>query len=107
MFFITVHETDGICICKGVVLDVAKSLTFPLPLLAVAHQQFILGTDLKTKMYFGLYHLMFRSNLVPSYLLHAFPFSGSTHVCGDDDIATLVKVYPHAILFTKSSVESV
>lgn len=45
-------------------------------------------------MSFGLYHLMFRSNLVPSYLLHAFPFSGSTHVCGDDDIATLVKVIP-------------
>ncbi|XP_059453549.1 uncharacterized protein LOC132184080 isoform X2 [Corylus avellana] len=44
----------------GVILDVAKSLTFPLPLLAVAHQQFILG---------------------------------STHVCGDDDIATLVKVW--------------
>lgn len=49
IFFITVHETDGICICKGVILDVAKSLTFPLPLLAVAHQQLILGTDLKTK----------------------------------------------------------
>jgi hypothetical protein len=49
IFFITVLETDGICICKGVILDVAKSLTFPLPLLAVAHQQLILGTDLKTK----------------------------------------------------------
>uniref|UniRef100_A0A2N9EIJ8 3-hydroxyisobutyrate dehydrogenase n=1 Tax=Fagus sylvatica TaxID=28930 RepID=A0A2N9EIJ8_FAGSY len=44
----------------GVILDVSKSLTFPLPLLAVAHQQLILG---------------------------------STHVCGDDDSASLVKVW--------------
>ena len=28
---------------QGIVLDMAKSLTFPLPLLSVAHQQLILG----------------------------------------------------------------
>ncbi|KAK4567487.1 hypothetical protein RGQ29_003319 [Quercus rubra] len=44
----------------GTILDVAKSLTFPLPLLAVAHQQIILG---------------------------------SSHVSGDDDSATLAKVW--------------
>nr|POE74168.1 putative oxidoreductase ygbj [Quercus suber] len=44
----------------GTILDVAKSLTFPLPLLAVAHQQLILG---------------------------------SSHVFGDDDSATLAKVW--------------
>ncbi|XP_030937464.1 uncharacterized protein LOC115962725 isoform X3 [Quercus lobata] len=44
----------------GTILGVAKSLTFPLPLLAVAHQQLILG---------------------------------SSHVSGDDDSATLAKVW--------------
>ncbi|KAM4106537.1 hypothetical protein ACB094_04G071700 [Castanea mollissima] len=44
----------------GTILDVAKSLTFPLPLLAIAHQQLILG---------------------------------SSHVSGDDDTATLAKVW--------------
>ncbi|XP_075661996.1 uncharacterized protein LOC142631655 isoform X3 [Castanea sativa] len=44
----------------GTILDVAKSLTFPLPLLASAHQQLILG---------------------------------SSHVSGDDDTATLAKVW--------------
>ena len=42
-----VHETNRISILKGTILDVAKSLTFPLPLLAVAHQQLILGIILK------------------------------------------------------------
>lgn len=31
---------------KGIVLDMAKSCMFPLPLLAVAHQQLIAGIDL-------------------------------------------------------------
>ena len=31
---------------KGSILDMAKSLPFPLPLLAVAHQQLISGTTL-------------------------------------------------------------
>lgn len=30
---------------KRIILDLAKSLTFPLPLLAVAHQQLLLGTE--------------------------------------------------------------
>lgn len=33
---------------KGVVLDMAKSLTFPLPLLAVAYQQLLAGMNLNT-----------------------------------------------------------
>ena len=42
-----VHETNRISILKGTILDVAKSLTFLLPLLAVAHQPLILGIILK------------------------------------------------------------
>lgn len=37
---------------------------------------------------------MFGSNLVRSYRLHTFPLSGSSHVSGDDDSATLAKVIP-------------
>lgn len=37
---------------------------------------------------------MFGSNLVHSYRLHTFPLSGSSHVFGDDDSATLAKVIP-------------
>ncbi|KAG6675892.1 hypothetical protein I3842_15G128500 [Carya illinoinensis] len=48
----------------GVILDVAKSLTFPLPLLAVAHQQLNLGCS---------------------------------HVCEDDDNATLVKAWEEVL----------
>ena len=37
---------------------------------------------------------MFGSNLVHSYRIHTFPLSGSSHVSGDDDSATLAKVIP-------------
>lgn len=33
---------------KGIVLDMAKLLTFPLPLLAVAYQQLLAGMNLDT-----------------------------------------------------------
>lgn len=58
---------------KGIALDMAKTLAFPLPLLAVAHQQLILGSNMNP-----LFNLnkkircnncvVGRSNLVCSYL---------------------------------------
>ncbi|KAF9667517.1 hypothetical protein SADUNF_Sadunf15G0031400 [Salix dunnii] len=40
-----VHSYRNVVQNLGVVLDMAKSLVFPLPLLAVAHQQLILGSS--------------------------------------------------------------
>lgn len=58
---------------KGIALDMAKTLAFPLPLLAVAHQQLILGSN--SNPLFNLNKkircnncVVGRSNLVCSYL---------------------------------------
>lgn len=89
--FMTFHVSNGCLVqnFKGLVLDMAKSLTFPLPLLAVAHQQLIYGKDLKSCYTFESnmmgHFLTFTSNLV-------LVFPGSSHKHGDDDGTTLVKV---------------
>ncbi|KAF8398972.1 hypothetical protein HHK36_014837 [Tetracentron sinense] len=58
------HFLDTFVRNLGFILDMAKSLTFPLPLLAVAHQQ----------------------------LIH-----GSSHIHGEDDDTTLVKVWERVL----------
>ncbi|XP_058108204.1 uncharacterized protein LOC131251484 isoform X2 [Magnolia sinica] len=52
-FFVDVHVFRGVSKSLdgrivGFVLDMAKSLTFPLPLLAVAHQQLLYGSSCKS-----------------------------------------------------------
>lgn len=66
-------------ILKGVILDTAKMLPFLLPILAVAHQQLILGSDLNLLFNFGTGNhcidcLGVRSNLVCSHIVYTFPF---------------------------------
>lgn len=82
---------------KGIVLDMAKSCTFPLPLLAVAFQHLIAGMylhDLQflTTIICRWQLLMFWSNLILTLLISNCPFTGSSHGHGNDGDDTLIKV---------------
>lgn len=83
---------------KGIALDMAKALTFPLPLLAFAYQQLILGRNLNPLFYLNKKItcndcFVGRSSLVWfNCISNKFPISGLSHAHGNDDNPPLVRV---------------
>jgi len=72
---------------KETILNMSKSLTFPLPILAATHLQLIHGTKLVN--YTSLLKV---KNLFPAYIVWKIIFSGASLVDSGEDITILTKV---------------
>lgn len=71
---------------KGPVMGTAKQLTFPLPLLSMAYQQLIHGIKVKNEK--SVFFAVLMTILLVLYL-----FSGTSHACKDNHVASPIKVY--------------